>query len=202
MTGIAQAKRQVTIDALARATQAIMLERGLDFTMHDVAAAAEVSRSTVFRHFATREELIVAAAHMGREDYDARIPQYRGGDWQSWLRELCQVVHHQNFLASRILTLATGAEALSGRLHTLGRDLDENRRGRYPGMADGLWVAAGQRSEPPEQLLIVIATHLSPFFTAAVGHEAGADHQVAADMAEKAIATMVNELAAPTESPT
>ena len=193
---IAQAKRQVTIDALARATQSIMLQRGLDFTMDDVAAVAQVSRSTVFRHFATREDLILTATRIGQRDYDAQIPTYRGGVWQPWLHDLCQVVHAHNHAATRLLTLATGAEALSGRLRHLGQDLDQNRRGRYPGMAESLWRAAGGHGQPPDQLRTVIATHLSPYFTAAAHHEAGATPQVAADMAEQAITNAVNTLTA------
>ena len=187
MTSIAQAKRQATIDALARSTQIIMMERGLEFTMDDVAAAAEVSRSTVFRHFATREDLIVAATRMGRDSFVSRIPVYRGGDWHPWLRELCLVVHEMNYLGSRTLTLTTGAEVLSERLRAVGRDLDEVRRSRYPDMAETLWRAAGRAEPVPDRLVTVLATHLSPFFSAAARHEASAGHEVAARMAEEAI---------------
>ena len=197
MTSIAQAKRQVTIDALASSVQMIMIERGLDFTMDDVAEAAEVSRSTVFRHFATREDLIVAATQMGRDSFTSRIPVYRGGDWHPWLRELCLIVHEMNYLSSRTLSLATGAEVLSDRLRTLGRGLDETRRGRYPGMAETLWRATGHNGPVPDRLVTVLATHLSPFFSEAARHEAGAGHEVAARMAEDAI---IHVLGSPTST--
>lgn len=191
MATVAQAKRQATIDVLARAAQQVMIERGLDFTMDDVADMAQVSRSTLFRHFATRDDLIVVAATSGRDDYVARMPVYQGQDWRAWLHELCTIVHEANGMAGKALLLVTGADALPDRLRSVGRDLDESRRRRYPGIAQTLWRAARRDGPVPDHVIMIVAIHLSPLFTEAVRHEAGADVATAARLAERAIADAV-----------
>ncbi|NYD37226.1 TetR family transcriptional regulator [Actinomycetospora corticicola] len=46
--------------ALLAAAEAEFAERGLDASMADIARRADVAKGTVFRHFATKEELIAA----------------------------------------------------------------------------------------------------------------------------------------------
>ena len=61
MTGRREAKRQETRDRLARAAEALFLERGFDATTVDeIAAAAGVSRRSFFHHFATKEDVVFA----------------------------------------------------------------------------------------------------------------------------------------------
>lgn len=52
-----------TVDpAIRKATLELMMERGFELTFDDVAARAGVGRTTVFRRYATKNELITAAA--------------------------------------------------------------------------------------------------------------------------------------------
>jgi AcrR family transcriptional regulator len=48
--------------AIRKATLELMMERGFDLTFDDVAARAGVGRTTVFRRYATKHDLIAAAA--------------------------------------------------------------------------------------------------------------------------------------------
>ena len=51
---------RATRERLLDAAEAVLVERGLDLTVDDVARRAGTSRPTVHRHFGTREDLLVA----------------------------------------------------------------------------------------------------------------------------------------------
>jgi AcrR family transcriptional regulator len=67
-TGLRERKKARTRDAIADAAISMFLDRGYDHvSVADVAAAAEVSKPTLFRYFATKEDLILHrfADHQG-----------------------------------------------------------------------------------------------------------------------------------------
>jgi AcrR family transcriptional regulator len=58
--GLRERKRQRTHDAVSAAAIALFLERGFDrVSVADVAAAAEISKPTLFRYFPTKEDLVL-----------------------------------------------------------------------------------------------------------------------------------------------
>ncbi|WP_067176784.1 TetR/AcrR family transcriptional regulator [Microtetraspora niveoalba] len=68
MTGLRRLKRQRTHDAISTAAISLFLERGFDeVSVAEVAAAAEVSKPTLFKYFATKEDLVLhrIADHRG-----------------------------------------------------------------------------------------------------------------------------------------
>jgi AcrR family transcriptional regulator len=82
-------ERQLRADAernrrrLLEAAQALFRERGLDVSVAEIALAAEVGRGTLFRNFASKEDLIAAivvermheATERGRDLLDAPDPE-------------------------------------------------------------------------------------------------------------------------------
>jgi AcrR family transcriptional regulator len=60
MTGLRARKKQQTHDALSEAAIALFLERGFDeVSVADIAAAADVSKPTLFKYFATKQNLVL-----------------------------------------------------------------------------------------------------------------------------------------------
>jgi AcrR family transcriptional regulator len=60
MTGLRARKKQQTHDALSQAAIALFLERGFDeVSVADIAAAADVSKPTLFKYFATKQDLVL-----------------------------------------------------------------------------------------------------------------------------------------------
>jgi AcrR family transcriptional regulator len=58
--GLRERKRQRTHEAISEAAIALFLARGFDaVSVADVAAAAEVSKPTLFKYFATKEDLVL-----------------------------------------------------------------------------------------------------------------------------------------------
>ncbi|MEU5520616.1 TetR family transcriptional regulator [Streptomyces sp. NPDC047860] len=59
-TGLRARKKQRTRDAIADAAVSLFLERGFDrVSVNDIAAAADISKPTLFRYFPTKEDLVL-----------------------------------------------------------------------------------------------------------------------------------------------
>ncbi|MEV0972583.1 TetR/AcrR family transcriptional regulator [Microtetraspora glauca] len=68
MTGLRGLKRQRIHEAISAAAISLFLERGFDeVSVAEIAAAAEVSKPTLFKYFATKEDLVLhrIADHQG-----------------------------------------------------------------------------------------------------------------------------------------
>ncbi|AEN14088.1 MULTISPECIES: TetR family transcriptional regulator [unclassified Streptomyces] len=77
-TGLRARKKERTRDAIGDAAVSLFLERGFDrVSVNDVAAAAEISKPTLFRYFPTKEDLVLHrfADHQGEA---ARVVRDRG----------------------------------------------------------------------------------------------------------------------------
>ncbi|TCC63012.1 TetR family transcriptional regulator [Kribbella pittospori] len=60
MTGLRERKKQQTYDALSQAAIALFLEHGFDeVSVADIAAAVDVSKPTLFKYFATKQDLVL-----------------------------------------------------------------------------------------------------------------------------------------------
>jgi AcrR family transcriptional regulator len=60
VTGLRERKKQQTYDALSEAAIALFLDRGFDeVSVADIAAAVDVSKPTLFKYFATKQDLVM-----------------------------------------------------------------------------------------------------------------------------------------------
>lgn len=186
-------KTQVTTDAIVNAAQRAMDEHGLDVTVDEIAALAGVGRRTVFRHFATREDLIQAAVTADFADFFDSLPPYDDIDWKVWLADLARRVHQRTAEAGRVIShLRT--RRLSPRLaDAYGEHLRALQR-MFTTITTTLWKAAGGEGPPPDRLRRTVAAHLSPLFTQAVLLDAEGTPEFAADIATTAIIATVHEL--------
>jgi AcrR family transcriptional regulator len=186
-TLLEQKKRQTTADHLVRAAVAGLAKHGFRVTVEDIAHEAGVSRRTIFRHFATRDDLLAVALTQQSDIFRSTLPQLGDQGWPAWLAELCQAVHQANDTLRRTLHELVTRHDLSPRMLKFADDIDTYRRGRNSEVADTLWQAIGQGGGAPAALGAVVASHLSPHFTTAVSQDAQRDHRMAASLAREAI---------------
>jgi AcrR family transcriptional regulator len=187
---LADEKRQVTVTRILRSARLFVADHGLDVTVEEIAAAAGVSRRTLFRLFPTREELLAGAVSAGLERYAELLPGYGGGDWRQWLGELSEAMHRMNdSCGAGFWELATRHD-LPPALAAIEAGRRRARRELMSTLASTLWSAAGGPGGAPLPVEIAVSVHLSPHFTAAV-KDAGHGWQRAARLAEAAIATAI-----------
>jgi AcrR family transcriptional regulator len=148
---LADEHRDTARQRILRAAQSVLAGRGLAATVDDVAAAAGVSRRTVFRHFATRDSLYAAAIREGIRRYSDRItPPPPNDDLRAWLLDLL---------------LALEPDRFSGELAWVAAERRESRRQFAAGVTARMWQARGGPGRPPAWLADAVAVHLSGFTT-------------------------------------
>jgi AcrR family transcriptional regulator len=164
---LADEHRDTARQRILRAAQGVLAGRGLAATVDDVAAAAGVSRRTVFRHFATRDSLYAAAIREGIRRYSDRItPPPPDDDLRAWLLQLLLVTHELNASNGRIYwELALEPDRFSGELAWVAAERRESRRQFAAGVTARMWQARGGPGEPPGWLGDAVAVHLSGFTT-------------------------------------
>lgn len=135
-TGLRESKKLRTRRQLAATALELFLERGFDaVSVADVAAAAEVSKPTLFRYFPSKEDLVLDR-FADHQDEAARIVRDRGTDrtpvravHEHFLAALAErdpitgLCDHPNVLAFQGLLYST--ESLESRLaHYTAREVD------------------------------------------------------------------------------
>jgi AcrR family transcriptional regulator len=78
-------------------------KHGLAVTIDDIAREANANRRTVFRYFASRDDLLAVALTQQSDAFRASLPQLGEQGWQAWLADLCQAVHQANDTLHRTL---------------------------------------------------------------------------------------------------
>lgn len=165
---LADEQRDAARSRILRAAQAVLADRGLAATVDDVAAAAAVSRRTVFRHFATRDALFAAAIREGVRRYALQVPAPPAdGDMRAWLADLLLVVHRLNASNGRIYWELAALEpvGLAGELAAAAAERRQARRRFAADVTARIWQARGGPGEPPGWLADAVAVHLSGFAT-------------------------------------
>jgi len=173
---LADEKRDVARTRILRAARIVLADRGLATTVDDVAAAADVSRRTIFRHFETRERLLAEAIREGLRSYSQQLPLESlraaadSADIAAWLHNMLLVAHRLNANNGRIYwELAALGEEVEGELAAVAADRRDSRRRFATRVAAHAWSAAGGSGRPPTWLTDAFAVHLSGFTTQALG---------------------------------
>jgi AcrR family transcriptional regulator len=148
---------------IVRGAAAALAARGFDATVDDIAAAAGVSRRTVFRHFATHEEVVTEAVAENMASYERLMPgpPAPGQSLDAWLNETAVTLHQLNL-------------GLMGRafwdmsVDRPGISAEENERlrmGYAARLARYAWRGSRGRGQPPPWVVDAFALQLSGFAT-------------------------------------
>ncbi|HEX6419340.1 MAG TPA: helix-turn-helix domain-containing protein [Acidimicrobiales bacterium] len=173
-SSLADEQRDLARRRIVRAARRVLAERGLAATVEDVADAAGVSRRTVFRHFATRENLFAVAIRDGLRTYGEHIPPGPGDDLATWLLDVLQAAHRLNAGNGRIYwELAVLEPDLSGELAAAAAERRQARTRFAEGTTRLMWRARGGTGQPPRWLTDAVAVHLSGFTTQSLAGDFG-----------------------------
>jgi AcrR family transcriptional regulator len=155
--------RAVTQARIVRGATVALAASGFDATVDDIAAAAGVSRRTVFRHFASHDEVVSAAMSEMLASYDRLMPgpPSPGTDLETWLIETAVTVHELN-------THLMGRAFWDMHVERPGiTPAERNRRriGYASELARHAWRAGRGSGQPPSWVVDAFALQLSGFAT-------------------------------------
>ena len=148
---------------ILRGAATALATSGFDTTVEDIAAAAGVGRRTVFRHFATHEEVLAAAVAEMIANYDRLMPgpPSPGADLETWLRDTAVTLHDLN---ARLMGKAFWDMNVE-RPGISPAERDRRRVGYATQIARYAWHAAAGAGRPPSWVVDAFALQLSGFAT-------------------------------------
>ena len=155
--------RAVVQARIVHGAAAALAAGGFAATVDDIAAAAGVSRRTVFRHFATHDEVLAAAMVEVLASYDRLMPgpPDSGTDLDTWLRETAVTLHELN---ARLMGKAFWDMNVE-RPGISPAERDRRRIGYATQIARHAWRAAEGKGSPPPWVVDAFALQLSGFGT-------------------------------------
>jgi len=140
-----------------------LAERGFSATVDDIAAAAGVSRRTVFRHFPTHDAVTEAAVAEMLERYENLMPELPAldEDLEVWLLETATAFHDLNahVVGKAFWDLNVERPGVRSELWS------QRRSDLTAQAADHAWSLAGSEGKPPAWVVHAFAVHLSGFAT-------------------------------------
>ena len=166
---LAQEQRHLTRTRISQAAMEVVARRGFGATVEEIAQVSGVSPRTIFRHYASHDQLIVATV---KDMFEAC-----GGptnkldeDVDGWLEDLLMIVHSRNveILGDAFWDIHApnpNASAVLAEIDAL-RHKSRVRGVRY--LVAVAWKAAGGRDEAPEALALAFALNFSAFATQAL----------------------------------
>jgi AcrR family transcriptional regulator len=144
-------------------------ESGLDATVDEIADAAGVSRRTVFRHFATHDDLLVAAISEAVLIIDTSmpLPPLPEEDIREWLHVSARSVHAllRRVVGRAFWDLYSSRPGISPQVATKAAQASLMRFNFGERMALNAWEAIGGKADPPRWLTDTFILQMSGFAT-------------------------------------
>jgi AcrR family transcriptional regulator len=185
---LADQHRNLARARIIRAAREVLAKRGLSTTVDEVADAADVSRRTVFRYFATRENLFAAAIRDSLRSYGERLPPMTGVDLDAWVLALLVAVHRLNAHNGRMYwELAALEPELTGEIAVAAAERRERRKRFAARVASSMWRTRGGSGRPPAWFVDAVAVHLSGFTTQSLGGDFGRDPDDVAKVSQRVL---------------
>jgi AcrR family transcriptional regulator len=144
-------------------------ESGLDATVDEIADAAGVSRRTVFRHFATHDDLLVASIGEAVRVVNSSMPQppKPDDDIREWLHVSARSVHAllRRIVGRAFWDLYSARPGISAMVAAKASEASMIRFQFGEQMALSAWEAIGGKADPPRWLTDTFILHMSGFAT-------------------------------------
>ncbi len=167
MPSLAAEKRQLTEARIRRAAMEAMALRGFSATVEEIAGLAGVSARTIYRYFATHDQLIAAGIREGINAAGQPIPgsPAAGDDLDGWIHRIALEAHTKN-----ATIVGAAFWDVLGPAPSASREIEEARALRRPTRMQWMerlstiaWTAAGGDGEPPPTVVMTFALALSAF---------------------------------------
>lgn len=187
-------RRQITEKHLVRAARRVVAQKGLTTRMEDVAAAAGVSRRTVFRYFRTRDKILVAALETGIRSFREHLPRRdASADPVQWLEASLLAIHRMNAQHGRLYWEIALGNDLPSSLAATRQKRHEGRLNLVRWFSNEAWKAFGGEGKPPAWLVDAVAVQLSAFATQSLVIDFQRTPEQSGRLAAKVLRTLITE---------
>ena len=162
-------------DAVLDAVQPLLAAEGLDVTMDQLAAAADIGRRTLFRYFPSKEELVAAAV---RRSYDQLLAEVfeapeEGLGPEDTIRSVLRRTHEVAERMGRAHWQVAADPESHGELGEAVAARQQARARYVVRFSDLLWDRAGMPGRPPRWLVDSFALVESLFAFQALQRDLG-----------------------------
>jgi AcrR family transcriptional regulator len=147
-------------------------EKGLEATTDDIARTSGVSRRTVFRHFPSHSDLVIATLIEIRRILDGQLPKgpLPGADVRLWLTESVITIHrlYRDVIGRAFWDLYIDQPGLSPEVALRIAGALQLRHRYARAIAADAWKALGAQHEPPSWVEDSFSMLISGFATNAL----------------------------------
>jgi AcrR family transcriptional regulator len=165
-------QRELTRSRIRHAAMEVVARRGFDATVDEIARVSGVSPRTIFRHYASRDRLIVSTV---KDMFDACGRPMEGvpgpsDDVDGWIEGLGRTIHTRNaeILGESFWDIHAPSRNASAVLSEVDALRRESRVRGVHYLAILAWQKAGGTGEPPDALVSAFALNFSAFTTQAL----------------------------------
>ena len=151
----------------------VVARRGFDATVDEIAQVSGVSPRTIFRHYASHDQLILATVKdmceaCGRKPIEG-LPSPTD-DLDGWIEGVALTIHTRNaeIFGEAFWDIHDPSRNASGVLSEVAALRRESRTRGVQYLATLAWQKAGGAGEPPKDLVLAFALNFSAFTTQAL----------------------------------
>ncbi len=159
--------RSATEFRILRATQRLLARDGLGVSIDDIAAEADLGRRTVFRHFASRDDLVARALTESLTRFHSQVfdAASESSDIETWLSDMVRSLFaSQRRAGAGLWQLAASKDNdLPGPVAGVNRIRRESRQELTRSIAAAAWAKAGRTDPVPQSVELAFALAISSF---------------------------------------
>ncbi len=151
----------------------VVARRGFDATVDEIAQVSGVSPRTIFRHYASHDQLILATVKdmceaCGRKPIEG-LPSPTD-DLEGWIEGVALTIHTRNaeIFGEAFWDIHAPSRNASPVLSEVNALRHESRTRGIQFLASLAWERAGGTGEPPQDLVLAFALNFSAFTTQAL----------------------------------
>jgi len=151
----------------------VVAQQGFDATVDEIAQVSGVSPRTIFRHYASHDQLILATVKdmceaCGRKPIEG-LPSPTD-DLEGWIEGVALTIHTRNaeIFGQAFWDIHAPNHNASGVLSEVDAMRHESRTKGVDFLATLAWQKAGGTGEPPQDLVLAFALNFSAFTTQAL----------------------------------
>jgi len=169
---LSEDKKQFTHDRIRQAAMEVVARRGFDATVDEIAEVSGVSTRTIFRHYGTHDQLILATV---KDMFEACGQPTEGvpsptDDLDGWIEGLAVTIHNRNaeIVGEAFWDIHTPSRNAPAALFEVDALRRQSRTRGVCYLATLAWQRAGGTGEPPKVLMLAFALNFSAFTTQAL----------------------------------